>query len=247
MDFVRNRMFRQTLLVHAEVPISRSLNGSVMKGLHVSSSAQPASKALSLLQGVPEQFRGTHGANINTVNAITKAALALLAEEWPAGRVFEDLVREARVRVDAEVGKPASEQTLAKDPEMLGNDLLTCYTGALIELRAHTPRLTLVPSEKPVASSFARYRATSPTGMLVNLRHDPVNLDLFNRHLLALLDGTRDRNAIVASLAELVGKGVLQVQDKGETVKAGPDLDRILHEAVNENLPKLGRAALLLS
>ena len=33
MDFVRNRLFRQTLLVHQGAPIRRNLDGRVVKGL----------------------------------------------------------------------------------------------------------------------------------------------------------------------------------------------------------------------
>ena len=41
MDFVRNRMFRQTLLVHQGAPIRRNLDGRVLKGLLVTSAAGP--------------------------------------------------------------------------------------------------------------------------------------------------------------------------------------------------------------
>ncbi|HVO90214.1 MAG TPA: methyltransferase regulatory domain-containing protein [Casimicrobiaceae bacterium] len=245
MDFVRNRTFRQTLLVHADLPINRALNGSVVEGLHVSSIAQPVSKAMSLAQGVPEQFRAPNGRSLNTSNAITKAAFVALAERWPLGYMFEDLVRAARARADADAGKPAADAIRAKDAEILGIDLLTCYTAGIIELRAKAPRMTTTPSHRPRASPYARLRAGQP-GNLVNLRHEPVNPDVFTRHLLMLLDGTRDRDAIVAGLADVVVRGELEVRDKGEIVTRGARLNSILREAVDENLPKLAKASLLL-
>jgi len=247
MDFVRNRMFRQTLLVHADLVINRSLTGAALKGLYVAAFAVPASRVPSLLQGVPEQFRAPSGGNINTVNAITKAALMVLRERYPQALRIEDLAKRARERVDTEMAKPAPEATTAKDVETLGTDLLTCYTAALIELRSTAPRLAIEPSERPVASPFVRIRATTSANPIVNLRHEPMQLDMFNRHLVTLLDGTRDRDAIVAALADLVAKGTLVVRDKDVPVSGGPNLERILGQALDENLPKLGKAGLLLS
>jgi methyltransferase-like protein/SAM-dependent methyltransferase len=245
MDFVRNRTFRQTLLVHANVPVNRTLTGASVQGLHVSANAQPVSKAMSLAHGVPEQFRAPNGRSLNTPNAISKAAFVLLAERWPLGYRFEELVQVARARADADAGKPAPESLREKDAEALGTDLLTCYTAGIIELRARGPRMAPVPSSRPRASPFARLRALEP-GNVVNLRHEPINLDAFNRHLLHLLDGKRDRDAIVAGLAEVVARGELEVRDKGELVTRGARLNSILREAVDENLIKLAKSGLLL-
>ena len=63
MDFVRNRLFRQTLLVHRGAPIWRKVDGRMVKGLLVSSAVKPESAAPVLTQGVSEAFKtpsGTH-------------------------------------------------------------------------------------------------------------------------------------------------------------------------------------------
>ena len=57
MDFVRNRMFRQTLLVHQGAPIRRNLDGRVVKGLLLSSAARPESAQPVLAQGVSETLQ----------------------------------------------------------------------------------------------------------------------------------------------------------------------------------------------
>ena len=41
MDFVRSRMFRQTLLVHQAVPVQRKLDAQVLKEFHLATLAQP--------------------------------------------------------------------------------------------------------------------------------------------------------------------------------------------------------------
>jgi SAM-dependent methyltransferase len=73
MDFVRNRMFRQTLLVHEDAPIRRDVGGRVVKGFFLSSAARPESAQPVLAQGASETFVTPTGRNTLT-DALTKSA-----------------------------------------------------------------------------------------------------------------------------------------------------------------------------
>ena len=204
IDFLRNRTFRETLLVHQGVAVKRNLDGQVLQGLYVASPAQPVSEKPSVAEGVTESFRAPNGATIATSNAVTKAALLLLAERAPLGLVFEQLVDAARAKRVDNNGVTSDAATLPKDIRILGNDLLRCYAADVTELRVGPPRMTLTPSAKPVASPLARLQAERGAP-ITNLRHQPVLIDEFGSRLLRLLDGTRDRDALVAALAVAAG------------------------------------------
>ena len=70
-----------------------------------------------------------------------------------------------------------------------------------MQLHLWTPELTTTPSERPVASALARLQATEGT-RVTNLRHATVEVaDDLGRRLIRLLDGTRDRPALLLELA----------------------------------------------
>ena len=85
MDFVRSRMFRQTLLVHQAVPVQRKLDAQVLKGFHVATLAQPDNAPVSLVAGDTVTFRAPHGATLTTGSPVTKAAMLCLADQSAAG------------------------------------------------------------------------------------------------------------------------------------------------------------------
>jgi hypothetical protein len=132
------------------------------------------------------------------------------------------------------------------DTRQLGQSLLTCYTSAssLVELHVHPPRLALIPGERPLATPLARLQATRGN-QVTNLRHELVGLGDFERHVLRHLDGTRDRAALADVLTALVREGALTVQEGGQVVEDGQKLTSRLGQALDEQLPKLARNALL--
>ncbi len=84
MDFVRNRLFRQTLLVHRGAQIWRKIDGRMAKGLLLSSAVKPESAAPVLTQGVNEGFKAPSGFTYTIADALTKAALVTALEALAA-------------------------------------------------------------------------------------------------------------------------------------------------------------------
>jgi methyltransferase-like protein/cyclopropane fatty-acyl-phospholipid synthase-like methyltransferase len=244
MDFLRNRTFRQTLLVHDRLAPNRNVTGERLAGLYVASSARALSERPDVRSDVREEFRSPSGATLATVTPITKAAMAVLAESWPLAMSFKELCRVARGRLEENPLLVPDAATLARDAEALGVDLLQCYTVGMIELRMHTPNITLQISDRPVASPLAR-RQAERGNTVTNLRHESLPVHEFNRHLLRLLDGSRDRDALMQALLEIVVQGALVVQQEGVPVTEETVLKATLGKALDENLPKLAQAALL--
>ncbi len=245
MDFVRSRMFRQTLLVHEGVAIQRKLDAQRMKGFYLASLAQPVDAPVSLAAGSTATFRAPHGATLTTGNPVTKAAMLLLAERWPLGFAFADLLAASRTRLQEGTGAAADAATLARDEAQLANEMMQCYGVGVIELRVRGPNLCVTLSARPVASPLARLQVEHDRP-LTNLRHEPVLLDEANRQVLRLLDGTRDRDALIAAMTKMVRQGVLHVQHEGRQLTEGPILAGILRAGLEENLPQFARAGLIV-
>ena len=104
MDFVCNRLFRQTLLVHRGTPAWRKIDGLMVKGLLLSSAVRPESAAPVLTQGVNEGFKAPSGFTYTIADALTKAALVTLSKCWPLCMPFEELAAKCHASVAAAAG-----------------------------------------------------------------------------------------------------------------------------------------------
>ena len=131
------------------------------------------------------------------------------------------------------------------------------YSSRLIELHTYAPQFTSQPSERPVASPWARYQVQSGTEV-TSLCHARVELKGIAQYLVSHLDGTHDRAALLAGLERSVAAGTLILQPtNGEKPgEATPELltppdaaqtRQILVEEMEEALQNLAKAALLVA
>ena len=247
MDFVRNRMFRQTLLVHEGAPIRRKLDGRVLKGLLVESVLQPVSTQPSLRQGVSEKFRAPDGTVHELGDALTKAALVLLARQWPHCLTFEELAAMSRAAVQQRSGNAGGAEMPADDDQSFGDRLLRGYAARAVAFRVAAPLLARTPSARPVASPLARLQAAKDPAV-TNLRHESVTLHELLRRLLPVLDGTRDIDALVGHVVKLAQEGNVEVREHegGPVVTDPAAMERIMRRAVEVDLEELARISLLM-
>jgi methyltransferase-like protein len=246
MDFVRNRMFRQSLLCHQHLTPIYGIKPERLLGLHVGSPAKPVSAKPDIHSNAPEQFRGVGEVTLTSQEPLIKAAMIHLAEVWPREVPFEEVRDVARRRLDAPI--MADVITAARDTQRLGECLLTFYTQAstrLIELHIHPTPMKLEISDRPVASPLARHQAEEGNNV-TNLRHELITLEHFNRHVVRHLDGSRDRAALMDVLTELVVQGVLTMRSGDEVIRDPAIIRGHLGTALEAQLPRLARLALLV-
>jgi methyltransferase-like protein/SAM-dependent methyltransferase len=245
MDFLRNRSFRQTLICHHHLRPRYDVRAEQLFGLHVASHLCPRSQPPDLGSDAPEEFTSAGGLTLTVTAPIAKAALVCLGEAWPQALPFQTLRARARERLG---GAPLEGDVAGRDAHALGRALLSAYaTGgdALVELSLRPPPLTTEISERPVASPLARLQAHS-THRMSNLRHEVVSVTPFDRHLLPLLDGTRDREALVAALLSRFEQGALNISQDDQAVTDPERARAILAEVLDHQLPCLAKAALLV-
>jgi cyclopropane fatty-acyl-phospholipid synthase-like methyltransferase/methyltransferase-like protein len=190
-DFLRNRNFRQTLLVHDDAAIDRALAPERVNALWVASAARASSDGGDPRSPAAEEFRMPDGSGLRTPHPISKAAMAVLAKHWPAPIPFSDLAAMAAARIgltgDVDDGQSAT----------LASDVLKSFCAGAAELHALGPAFVIEPGAKPQASPVARLQARRGAHV-TNMRHEMVAIDDADRRLLSWLDGSLEREAIAA-------------------------------------------------
>ena len=173
LDFFKGRMFRADPPLPRRERAPRTLAGG--RARHAG--RQPARPVGEIGPGRVE-FRGPGGSTLTTDHDGVKAALAELGKAWPRALPVAELAGDEAVR-DA---------------------LLRAYTANLVQLHVWAPPLPAAVGERPVASALARVQAARGTHV-TNLWHATVEVpDDLGRRLITLLDGTRDRAALLQEM-----------------------------------------------
>ncbi len=246
LDFLRNRAFRQTLVCHPHHQPNYNLRSDRVTALHVASPLKPVSPKPDLNSAAPERFAGPGNLEIQATEPIVKAALVSLAEAWPHTLPFDQLFLRARVRLTP--GPYYDPEKVRKDGATLSQTLLTAFIRnavGLVELWECPPRCVLA-GDRPAASPLARWQAFSGP-QATNQRHQVVPLADLDRHLLALLDGNRDRPALLAGLLQRFREGALAIAHQGAKVSDESTAGRLLAQAIDQQLPRLAANSLLVS
>jgi methyltransferase-like protein/2-polyprenyl-3-methyl-5-hydroxy-6-metoxy-1,4-benzoquinol methylase len=246
MDFLRNRMFRQTLLCHRHLVPNYTVSPERLPAFHVASPARPMAAQPDIQSTEGEQFQGPDGATLTVRQPLAKAAMLCLAEAWPRAIPFDTLRTMARVRLN--LAPETDAATRARETLILGQCLLTAYTSVsarLVELHVQAPPLVVEISERPDASPLARLQAAAGPHV-TNLRHELVILEEFPRQVLRHLDGRHDRDALNEILVGLAAEGVLQLTRHGQPIREPDEVRAILRQGLEEQLPQLAANGLLI-
>ncbi len=217
MDILRNRRFRQTLLCRKEIALERNLAPQSVMGFEIASAARP------LPTGA---FQLPNGVTFTSTDPLIKAAFGHLSEIWPQSVSFDGLVKAAGI------SNP--------DVQTLAAQILEGYARGLVVLRSQKAPFVTTVSERPIASALARHQAKTGEPVINQLQESGL-MDDFDRHMLQLLDGANDRNAMVERLVKLVENGALKSSSLGVDA-----LRRNLARAVEDNLGHFAKLALLV-
>jgi cyclopropane fatty-acyl-phospholipid synthase-like methyltransferase len=195
MDFVKNRQFRQTLLCHRARRPNRKLTPAILRGLFASSRAVADAATVDLAPGVPVAFKiGSRRADVSS--PVTKAALQILSEEWPATIAIDTLCQRAIDRAAPFLGEATRDQA----DEATRRDLFGCLMHGLLDVHTHPVPCTNVVSETPRAHPLARLMAEQGP-IVITAHHQPIQLDDRDGAVLVAANGERSAAAIADLLA----------------------------------------------
>jgi SAM-dependent methyltransferase len=177
LGFLKERMFRQTLLVHDAIAVDRRPQPQRLATLAVSG---------PLRWGVGQDTSRTTftgpGAHLTTDHPLVIDVLQQIGHAWPAAPWITELA--------------ASEAELPA----ICDALLRCFSANLVRLHVHPPAPSTVAPHKPRVSALTRLEAAQGE-MLTTTRHTGIRLgDDLGQRLITLLDGTRDRPALLDAL-----------------------------------------------
>lgn len=247
MDFLRNRMFRETLLCHAAQTPNWSVVPDALRSLHVSSAARPqmadGQNEFNTADESAVTYRSQSGMTMTTTRPLLKTAMMILQQAHPGTVPFEALRRQARERLG---GHPDDPKRAAEDTTLLAVGLLNCYMGSdLIELFGMPVTFARTAGEKPLALAHARLTAAA-SATASNRRHEWIRLNEFDRRLIPLLDGTRDRAALVNELTEVALSGALTVRKENAPITDREGVHAALASIIDEALARVAGMGVLI-
>lgn len=245
MDFLRNRTFRETLLIKESSSPSWTIEPLRLAGLHVWSSGRPAEGAEPNIHSEETvNYQTRSGMSLSTSRPFLKAAMKVLMVRWPATIPFDELRRTAR---QVSGGNPDDPAAAEEDAKVLALGLINTYISSdMIELSAVAIPAARTAGEKPRATASARAQAAAKANWVANRRHELVKLGDLDMRLLPLLDGVRDRPAILDALVEKALAGDLHVQRNGVAVADAAGIRHALGVILEPSLNNLAVQAVLV-
>jgi len=237
LDFVHNASFRRSLFCKQGVALTQP-TAERIEAMHFNVLCQPVSLEPDVRGDKEETFRAEKG-QLTTSIPLVKAILVALHRVWPRTLTLSELTQDVRVRLDA-VDDP--ELTA----ELVAEGVLQCYGSNLVAIHQWAPRFAPTASEHPLASPLARLQAQAGVSEVFNLRHRTVTLNPFELALLARLDGTRDRAALLEDLIHDAEAGRFTIEKSGE-ILAGEALRAAISDSMTPTLGRLAHGALLVS
>jgi hypothetical protein len=185
LDFLKFRRFRQTLLCHQQVPVEHILEPSGVREFFVGGPVVPGDKAAG-------EWRTAGGTRLRSKHPVSKAAFSAIGKAWPARYDFATLTNV----VMKETGGPVEAVE-----EVLEKVLWEALTTGLIDAWPDAGNFVSVASEKPRACPLVR-RMLELGDSIVTRLHSTVAIgDAAGKRLISLLDGTRDREALIKEMA----------------------------------------------
>jgi hypothetical protein len=176
LDFLHCAYFHQTLLCRAGIPLLRPVQPERMKHF---SFASPATVEAS---DEGEAFVGPQGSRIATSSPFVLKLVHAIVDIYPRSVHYKDL--------------PGAD---SNESELCGT-LLALMNMGIVAAHLHSPDFSLTAGEHPVAGALSR-RQASQDRPLTDLRHCRAETDnALQAALIPLLDGTRDRAALLAEL-----------------------------------------------
>jgi methyltransferase-like protein len=240
MDFLCNRRFRRTLLVHAEAKVARQARLEVVSLLHAAALARPLSEQPDVCSTATEEFRNKEAA-VSTNIPLTKAALVELAEAWPHALPFEEVCTATRRRL----GTIAADLSALETRQRLASTLVHLFLSNLVGLHVHAPSFVTRCSDRPRTTPLIQFQARTGAPV-VNRLHREVPINAMERAVLSVLDGNSDRRGVVQAVADSVRGGTLDLRRDGQALTDPAEACAVVDEGLDACFSRLGKLAVLV-
>ena len=243
LDFFTNRTFRQSLLVRGEraPQINFQLDRRRFGRLQFAAWLPHASGETPLDHS--RQEFGEPEPKLFAVDPGVKAAINALNSCWPWTLSRAELLDEVQVQLraaDIEVAIALE----AKIDEFL--EYLIVRGLARFRLDPVVPAPAAIPMQLDEPTRrMAEVARAEDDPYIFNLWHEMETLSPADRHLLPLLDGTRDRDALVEEMLSLAHADVIRFERDGEHLTTDAELRAAVADYVDMMLKRLTELRLM--
>lgn len=202
-DFLVDRAFRRSLVMHADVKPVRSIPWERAESLWISGRPR---RIFGRIEDSEEARFDTNGVIFSTDDPVLKWGLQVLADAWPGNLRFVDWVSMTAMR--SKCGGVVTRSTL-------GRNLLGLYGREIVQLGPRDLGATDRVTERPCTTRWARRRVE--LGLpATDLRHEMRSLPRIPRLLVPLLDGAHDHAALLRAVRDAHRLGRLKLDSPPE-------------------------------
>jgi SAM-dependent methyltransferase len=184
-DLLCHRYFRASILCRADAPRSPVSRRDLVEQVYLATSLTAKSDPFDLTHGAVERFRGAGGIEVTIGASVTKAAVLLMAAQWPAGSKLEQLC-EKSTELLAEHGF----ETPADPRSQLIDDLIPLFEAGQVDFHLREPSFGTEIRDYPRVHALARFEAAHRDS-LTTPYHVPLAFDPQTLALVRTLDGSR--------------------------------------------------------
>jgi len=211
LDFLRGRVFRQTLVCHKKIELNREIQPSILNEFFISSPVRPLGENPDLINRKVEKFVGRKEAGVEIDHPLTKAALFHLGKIWANAVHFPELLEKARQILETEGFTSDDWETHINTTTAVLWQIY--YSTGLIELYVNQPQVLTEAGEKPNVNKLARWQTKHGQNISTLLGMSIKIEDEISLHLIELMDGTRNRAELQEEMTEFV-KNLEEMPDK---------------------------------
>jgi methyltransferase-like protein/SAM-dependent methyltransferase len=217
IDFVVNRLFRESLFVHSEraSQINYGPDRSRYEPLHIAALVPPADEE-TRLDHSRQEYLESDGAKLFTNDPGIKAALDALSARWPWTQSRDELVHAVRTRLVAAGVNPSANLAEHIDG-LIGTLILQGQARFRLDPVAPEPAPTPLRLFEPIRR-MAELTRQDDEASIYNLWHEALLLSPVDRHVVPLLDGSRDRDALLEALLAIDREHEIAIERDGEPV-----------------------------
>lgn len=237
LDFLRGRVFRQTLFCHREIMLEHRLEPAILDKFQLTSAIRPKSENPDFTTDKVEKFIGNKGLGIEINHPLTKTALLYLGQIWGKSIAFPALLQKAKEILEAQDFAAEDWETQFKTAHAIFFQL--CFNTDLIDLSVYQPAGFTEVSEMPKVNALARWQMRDAKNVATLLNKDIKIEDVVSRQLLELLDGTRDREDLLAEMSSFI-KTNDEVENRQELLDNLPNW-------LEDSLTQLARMGMFVS
>lgn len=242
LDFVVNRTFRQTLLVHESrsTQVRYRLLPERYHALHFSA-LLPCLQEATRQDGSTQEYGVQGQATVTTSQSAVKLAIDHLTAAWPCTVTYVELLAGVRAGLQPASADDKSQALLDDLLEHLVTRGLAKYHLTRVEIA----QATETPCLDPQVRNMARLSQNDTDASTFNPWHESVPLSTVERWLLPELDGSRDRKALADLLLTHVAAGRVSFLKEGQPVTDTAQLAACAVEHVGLMLKRLPQLKLL--